>query len=75
MSFHRNRTPHPLTSCPSLLQHPPKRNHRFLYSAFLTIICLLCPATIIWLDPFHLKAAWSPAMMFLVSDVTSLTDV
>lgn len=39
---------------------------RFLYSAFLTVICLLCPAIIIWLDPWT-WGLWRPEMMFLVS--------
>lgn len=39
---------------------------RFIYSAFLTVICLLCPAIIIWLDPWT-WGLWRPEMMFLVS--------
>lgn len=36
---------------------------RFIYSAFLTVICLVCPAIVIWLDPW--QWSWAP-MMFLV---------
>lgn len=39
---------------------------RFIYSAFLTVICLLCPAIIIWLDPWT-WGLWQPEMIFLVS--------
>jgi hypothetical protein len=39
---------------------------RFIYSAFLTVICLLCPAIIIWLDPWT-WGLWRPEMVFLVS--------
>lgn len=36
---------------------------RFFYSAFLTVVCLLCPAVVIWLDPWR----WSWAnILFLV---------
>ncbi|KAI8476260.1 MAG: nucleotide-diphospho-sugar transferase [Monoraphidium minutum] len=37
---------------------------RFLYTAALTIVCLLCPAIVIWLDPW--VWAW-PNAAFLVS--------
>lgn len=40
--------------------------HRFIYSAFLTLITLLCPAVIIWLDPWKWEL-WHPPMLFLVS--------
>lgn len=43
---------------------------RFIYSAFLTVICLLCPAIIIWLDPWTWRL-WGPEMMFLVRHGTS----
>jgi hypothetical protein len=43
---------------------------RFIYSAFLTVTCLLCPAIIIWLDPWTWQL-WGPEMMFLVRHDTA----
>lgn len=37
---------------------------RFLYSGFLTVVCLLCPAVVLWLDPWE----WGGAeIAFLVA--------
>ncbi|WIA17795.1 hypothetical protein OEZ85_009307 [Tetradesmus obliquus] len=41
---------------------------RFIYSAFLTVICLVCPAIVIWLDPW--SWTWAP-MAFLIAGNTS----
>jgi beta-mannan synthase len=41
---------------------------RFIYSAFLTVVCVGCPAVVIWLDPW--KWDW-PNLLFLVSGNTS----
>lgn len=41
---------------------------RFIYSAFLTVVCLACPAIVIWLDPWQWK--W-PNMAFLISGNTA----
>jgi hypothetical protein len=46
----------------------PAKPPRFIYTAFLTVICLACPAVVIWLDPWE----WSwPNIVFLVSGNTS----
>jgi hypothetical protein len=37
---------------------------RFLYSGFLTVVCLLCPAVVLWLDPWEWAA---PQIAFLVA--------
>lgn len=47
--------PHPAALAPS---------SRFIYTAFLTVICLMCPAIVIWLDPW--KWEW-PNYAFLIS--------
>lgn len=39
-----------------------------MYSAFLTVVCLACPAVIIWLDPWRWE--W-PNIAFLVSGNTA----
>ena len=41
---------------------------RFIYSAWLTIISLMCPVIVIWLDPWE----WKPApLFFLISGNTA----
>lgn len=43
-------------------------NNSFIYSAFLTAVCLACPAVIIWLDPWRWE--W-PNALFLASGNTA----
>ena len=53
-----------------LLTRSPSTTHktRFIYTAFLTLVCLACPAVVIWLDPW----TWSwPNYLFLASGNTS----
>jgi len=60
----------PLTPNPHSIPTPPdpSTTQRFIYSAFLTIVCLACPAVVIWLDPWRWQ--W-PNLAFLISGNTS----
>eukprot|EP00775_Hariotina_reticulata_P008524 gene8524-8706_t len=46
---------------------------RFIYSAFLTIICLLCPAVVVWLDPW--QWGWAPTLFLVSGNMTALSFI
>ena len=56
-----------------LIPSPSPTRNRFVYSAFLTAVCLACPAVIIWLDPWRWE--WPNALFLASGNAAALSFV